>query len=98
MKNENEIISSLGRIEALLAEQEEQYLTFEQGANFLGLSSSYTYKLTSTNQLPFYRPSGKRIYFKRSELQKWISSHRVASIDELEMVAVNRLQSSRQRA
>ena len=77
------ILECLGRIEARLTEQQEEFLSFNEGADFLGLSPSYLYKLTHQNSIPFYRPGGKKIYFKRSELEKWISEHRVSSIQEL---------------
>jgi excisionase family DNA binding protein len=81
--DQSQILERLDRIEAKLDQGAEEFLTFDQGADFLGLSPSYCYKLTHTNRLPFYRPGGKKIYFKRSELQKWIEDHRIASVEEV---------------
>jgi excisionase family DNA binding protein len=81
---EKEILERLDRIEAHLAVQGEEFLTFEQGSEYLGFSTSYLYKLTSQNIIPFYRPSGKKIRFKRSELDAWIGGNRISSVSELE--------------
>lgn len=43
-------------------------LTIEEAAEFLSVSKSYHYKQTSTQAIPHYKSTGKRCYFKRSEL------------------------------
>jgi excisionase family DNA binding protein len=61
----------------------KEVLTFEEAANFTGMSRSYLYKLTSTKQVPHYKPSGKMVYFNRAELEAWLLSRRVDTADEV---------------
>lgn len=61
----------------------KEVLTFEEAAQFTGLSKSYLYKLTSGQKIPFYKPSGKLCYFNREELQQWLMQNRVSTHDEI---------------
>lgn len=56
-----------------------------------GLAKSYIYKLTSTRQIPYYKPMGKQIYFDRAELEAWLKRNRVNTVDEVEQEATNYL-------
>lgn len=50
----------------------KKILTFDECVRYTGYSPSYLYKLTSTGQIPFHKPSGKMIFFDREEVEKWI--------------------------
>lgn len=63
-------------------------LTLEDVALLTGLSKSHLYRLTCTNQIPYYRPNGKQIYFDRSEVEAWMRQNRVATRQEAERQAV----------
>jgi len=54
----------LERIEGLLVAN-KTVLTMREAAILTGLSLSHLYKLTSTNGIPCYKPTGKAIYFNR---------------------------------
>ena len=41
-------------------------------AEYLNLSPSYIRKLTSTKEIPHRKPTGKRLYFVKSEINDWI--------------------------
>ena len=62
-------------------------LTFDEAAEFTGLSKSFLYKLTSTSRIPHFKPSGKNIYFDRSELENWLKSNPVKTQEEIEREA-----------
>ena len=62
-------------------------LTFNEASRLLDLSKSYLYKLTHSRQIPHYKPNGKKIYFKRSDLENWLFRNRVSTADELEQQA-----------
>ena len=62
-------------------------LTLEQTAKYINISPSYCYKPTSTNQIPFYKPNGKMLYFNKSELDEWLLQHKSLSKDEIEQKA-----------
>jgi len=76
----------------ILSEQEllrKEILNLAETAQYLGITRSYLYKLTSKNKLPFYRPMGKLIYFKRAELDSWLTRNRLKSEDEIQVYATN---------
>lgn len=55
----------------------KEVLTTSEASAYLGLSESYIYKLTSTHQIPHYKPNGKLVYFNRKELCEWALKNRV---------------------
>jgi excisionase family DNA binding protein len=61
----------------------KQTLNLEEAAAFTGLATSYLYKLTSTQEIPHYKPRGKMLYFDRSELEAWLRQGRVKSIADI---------------
>ncbi|MBP7508447.1 MAG: helix-turn-helix domain-containing protein [Prolixibacteraceae bacterium] len=73
-------------IEKLLLSQ-KNVLTFDEAAEFIGISKSHLYKLTMCNSLPFYRPRGKMIYMDRVELENWLLQNRITPADEIEVKA-----------
>lgn len=67
-----EVLKRLQRIENLLEEKKSNLLNFNQTAEYLSISHSHLYKLTSQRKIPFHKPSGKYLYFFKHELDKWI--------------------------
>ena len=61
----------------------KEILTIEEAAEFLSVSKSYHYKQTSAQAIPHYKPTGKRCYFKRSELEEWILAGRISTKSEI---------------
>lgn len=61
----------------------KDYLDINETSKYLRLSESALYKMTSRNEIPFYKPGGKKIFFKRSELNKWIESGKKESNGEV---------------
>jgi excisionase family DNA binding protein len=80
----------LSRIETLLLEQ-KTVLNFNEVAEYTGLSKSHLYKLTSTGGIPCYKPSGKKIYFKKSEIDDWLLRNKKLSQDEIDDMAENHI-------
>jgi excisionase family DNA binding protein len=85
--NEKAIIEKLNAIESLLKKQADQILTFRQAAEYIDVSRSYLYKLTSLNRIPFFKPEGKRLYFSKAELDTWIKRNPVKTATEIEQQA-----------
>ena len=65
----------------------KEYLTVTEAADYLTLSPSLVYKLTSKHELPIYKPNGKVIYIRRDALNRWIAKNRVLSQEEIEEYA-----------
>ncbi len=70
-------------------------LSISEAAEFLGLSMSYMYKLTHWNKLPYYKPSGKIIYFKKTDLEEWMLQNRSKTQVEIESIVNEELKNSR---
>jgi excisionase family DNA binding protein len=84
------IIEKLTSIEQLLSKQgllQKEVLTLSETCDYLNVSASYLYKLTSSKQVPHYVPTGKKIYFKRCELDEWLLSNKQTSDLEIEKTA-----------
>ena len=81
------ILEKLTNIENLLKAQNGRPLTLEEAADYLGFSKSYLYKLTSANKIPHYKPQGKRLYFAKSELDKWLLRNPVKTTAAIEQEA-----------
>ena len=59
-------------------------LTLEEVAKYTNYSKSYIYKLTSRREIPCYKPNGKQIYFKRTEIDEWLLTNRKMTNKEIE--------------
>ena len=66
----------------------KEFLTVDEAAVFLNISKSQLYKYMSRRQIPYYKPNGKLCYLKRSELEEWVFSTRVATDRELNQKAM----------
>lgn len=66
-------------------------LTMDDAAAFMGVTKCNLYKLVSAKRIPYYKSEGgKFTYFKRTELEQWLTAVRVPTNEELEAQAVNR--------
>src|SRR5688572_3447604 len=84
------IIEKLTNIEKMLSQQnllQKEVLNFSEACSYLELSASHLYKLTSTKQIPHFCPSGKKLYFKRTEIDAWLQRNRQTTADEIEQQA-----------
>jgi len=79
-----QILNKLESLENLLKGQTEKPLTLEEAAEYLDLSKSHLYKLTSAHKIPHYKPQGKRVYFSKSELDAWLLKNPVKTEMEVE--------------
>ena len=79
------ILETLERIEIVMnnhLKESKEILTVNEAAEFLNLETSYLYQLTSRKRIAYYRP-GRKLYFKKSDLIDWITSHRQSTVDEI---------------
>jgi excisionase family DNA binding protein len=88
------IIDKLSKIESMLEEQnllKKDVLNLKETSKYLDMSASHLYKLTSQNLIPHFCPQGKKLYFKRENLDQWLLRNRKDSVDEIETLAANYL-------
>lgn len=77
----------LERIEKLLTNNKE-VLTFEEACEYMGVSRSFLYKLTSRRQIPHSKPNGKMIFFEKQKLNLWLLRNKRKSEVEIESEAL----------
>lgn len=83
------LTDALSAIEAKAALCYKNVWTLPEVACYTGFKESYIYKLTAMRQIPHFKPNGKSCFFRREEIEDWLTSNRVATSDELdERVAV----------
>ena len=83
-----ELDERLSRIENMLLSQ-KTVLSFNEASVYTGLSKSHLYKLTSTGGVPCYKPTGKKLYFDKVELDEWMLRNKKLSQDEIDDKAEN---------
>lgn len=62
---------------------QKEVLTLEEVVQYTGLKKSYLYKLTASKAIPHYKPNGKNCFFKRTELEEWLTTNPVATAADL---------------
>jgi excisionase family DNA binding protein len=93
MENPFELImNKLTEIEKLIKQKNgitvgtEEILNLEMASTYVGISKSTIYKYTSTKEIPHFK-RGKRLFFKKVELDDWLTTHKVSSKDEIDKMA-----------
>lgn len=81
---DNLLLTELAEIKRNTLLAAKNVLTLDDVALLTGLSKNHLYNLTSRNEIPYYRPRGKQIYFDRAEIEAWMKRNRVNALDEPE--------------
>nr|WP_314496787.1 helix-turn-helix domain-containing protein [uncultured Chryseobacterium sp.] len=63
---------------------EKQILSFKESIEFMDVSKSFLYKMTSEGKINFYKPNNGKIYFRKEDLENWMMQNEVKSITSLE--------------
>jgi excisionase family DNA binding protein len=75
---------ALGAQTTALAIHTKEVLSFDEACAYLDVSESHLYKLTSRGIVPHSKPNGKRIYFRRVELDGWLMSNPIKTVADIE--------------
>ena len=59
-------------------------MTFSAACEFLGITARQMYGYTSRKLLPYYKPTNRYIYFRKSELIEFVTANRIATAAEVE--------------
>lgn len=65
-----------------------EVLNLNQTAEYVSLSKSAIYKKTSERTIPHFK-RGKKLYFKRSELDDWLTDMRIFTKAEIDKKATD---------
>lgn len=88
----DEILKRLDQIERLIISQSlvrKDVLNFNEACEYLELSQSHLYKLTSSKSVPHFCPQGKKLYFNRLELDEWLQRNKQSTTDDIEKQAAD---------
>ena len=61
-------------------------LSVEQAGAFLNLAKQTLYGFTSKNEIPFFK-KGKKLYFRKSELEQWLTQGKQKTLKEIQKEA-----------
>ena len=62
---------------------QKDVLDIEDAVLFTGYKKSTLYKKCHVGELAYYKPSGKKIFFKKQDLQDFIFQYRIKSNKEI---------------
>lgn len=60
----------------------DKFLSVDEAADFLNLSKQTLYGFTSNRIVPFLK-RGKRLYFSKADLEKWLLDGRKKTVQEI---------------
>ena len=78
---EKEVLKELEQIKTLLLSK-KNVLNLNELSEYTGYSKSYIYKLTSRQAIPYFKPSGKAIFFDRVEIDTWLLKNKHKQVKE----------------
>lgn len=70
---------------------QKEILSFREALIYLDVSESLLYKLTSSRAITFFKPNGGKLYFKKSDLDNWMTQNELKSFRVLQNEVNNHL-------
>lgn len=84
-----EVLKQLQELKQLAIMQNKNVLNVSDLALLSGLSKSHIYKLVCAKRIPYYKSEGGKLtFFKKSEVEEWLCTYRVATQLENEQKAL----------
>lgn len=70
---------------SFLRNDSSEVLNIEEVSELSGYKKATIYKLTHERKIPFHKPAhgGRRIFFKRSEINQWLESNHIETYEQL---------------
>lgn len=99
LDHERKIVELQSRVNKLenLCYMTKEVLNLEEASAFLGIAKSTFYKMTHLNQLPYFKPAGKLIFFEKKALLDWVRGAKSKSVDEIKEEAAAKIQEMNER-
>ena len=76
-------------ISQTVGSMQDKPLSAPEAAAYINCSLSHLYKLTSSRQIAFFKPAGKKIYFRKEDLDAYMLQGRVRPMDEIDQEAID---------
>lgn len=83
----DELMQKLEELKRLTLIGAKDMLTIEELSYYTGFSIDYIYSLTHKKLIPYYKPSGKKIYFDKAEINDWMHQNKSIALQEAERLA-----------
>jgi len=83
MQQHQELLKRISNIERLLEEKKSKPLNLVEASQYLSISQSHLYKLTSQRKIPSHKPNGKYLYFYKDELDAWVRASSNAETEDM---------------
>ncbi len=68
------ILDKIENLQELLRKRKKSFLTIQETSEYLGISKNTLYGYTSKGILPFYKLRNRKLYFRISDLNKFVLS------------------------
>jgi len=75
---------------------DSEIMNIEQLASFIGCSKYTVYGYTSSRSIPHFKKN-KRLFFRRTDIVKWITDAKVKTREEIEQEAITYLTTKHKR-
>ena len=85
MEEKDLILAKLEKLEQLTLLSAKKVLTIDDVSSLTGLSKPRIYALCSNREIPHYKQG--KLYFKRDEVERWLTAHRVPTSQEIKSKA-----------
>ena len=72
-------------------ETKDRIVGIDDASKITGFSKSTLYKLTSEAKIDHYKPNGKKIFFRVSDIEKFLLSNPVKCINSIRKKALSRV-------
>lgn len=67
----------------------KEVMNLNQLCNYLELSKSHIYKLTSKQEIPHSKRGGKKLYFNKYDIDNWVLENKIITNDEISKMAAD---------
>lgn len=74
-----DVLTKIGWLIDKAKEGFERPYSLSRAAEYLNISKSHLYKLTHTNQIVHSKPTNGKLYFEKSDLDRWAFSNKITS-------------------
>ncbi|MCC8155345.1 MAG: helix-turn-helix domain-containing protein [Tannerellaceae bacterium] len=81
------IKNQLDRVEKFTLLGAKSIFDIDEAALYTGIKKGTLYTMTMNQKIPYYKPNGKKIYFKREELDDWLTQNRISTKEEIDQKA-----------
>lgn len=91
----NKVTVLLEEIKNILLLQSKEVLTVKDFCALTSFSQNYVYSLVEKKAIPFFKPLGKTIFFKREDVTDFLTTNKVDSKKAIEQKTSNYLLNSK---